>query len=141
MAFRSAKEGIAVGGDYKNPIVGDDTIAVTLDGGQSWTAVGDASAGAKAARRFPDGLFEGVGFADATTVVVIGPSRAKHASGVTSFAADASYNLGFKWKSDASDAILGLHACSFVAGITDPIAQVGWAVGDNGLIAKWIWRG
>lgn len=139
MAFRNAKEGVAVGGDYKDPAAGNGTIAVTVDGGVSWSAVGDSTAAAGADHRFPDGLFEGVGFADATTVVVVGPSRARHASGLKSFILGDGDNLGFKWKSDASDAIPGLHACSFVPGVTDPIAQVGWAAGDNGLIAKWIW--
>jgi photosystem II stability/assembly factor-like uncharacterized protein len=139
LAFRTATEGIAVGGDYKSPAIGDASIAVTSDGGKSWTTVGTQGAGSADAHHFPDGLFEGAGFADATTVVVVGPDRAKHASGAKSFAPDSEGNLTFDWKSDIADTLVGLHACSFVPGTTDPLAQCGWAAGENGLIAKWIW--
>ena len=140
MAFRTAQEGIAVGGDYKNPDAGDNTIAVTTDGGQTWSALGQSPSDSGLAHHFPDGLFEGVGFVDATTVALVGPKRAKHASGVRSFVPARDTQLTVNWQSDMTDALVGLHACSFVPGVTDPIAQVGWAAGDNGLIAKWIWH-
>ena len=36
VAFWSAKEGVAVGGDYQNPKNGERTAAITSDGGRSW---------------------------------------------------------------------------------------------------------
>ncbi len=36
IAFKSEKEGIVVGGDYKNPASARDNIATTLDGGITW---------------------------------------------------------------------------------------------------------
>ncbi|MHB8635217.1 MAG: WD40/YVTN/BNR-like repeat-containing protein [Fimbriimonadaceae bacterium] len=134
MAFRSGKEGVAVGGDYKSPDAGDATIAFTVDAGKSWQEVAPTGTPGH------EGLFEGVGFADATTLVVLGPNRAKHASGVKSLIPAPGQPLTTSFVSDASDGLTGLHCCSFVPGIIDPIAQVGWAAGDNGLIAKWIWH-
>ncbi len=40
IAFANPRKGIAVGGDYKNPGGTDGTIAITLDGGKTWTAGG-----------------------------------------------------------------------------------------------------
>ncbi|HEV7553749.1 MAG TPA: hypothetical protein VGP65_18850 [Candidatus Angelobacter sp.] len=37
LAFWTAKDGIAVGGDYKEPTKGEKTAAFTHDGGKSWT--------------------------------------------------------------------------------------------------------
>ena len=139
MAFRNAKEGVAVGGDYKSPNTGDGTIATTADGGKTWSTVEDTRTGARSAHPFPDGLFEGVGFPDATTVVVLGPNRAKHTTGMKALAPTEGGTLAVEWTSDITDGLIGLHACSFVPGVTDPLAQVGWAAGDTGLIAKWLW--
>jgi photosystem II stability/assembly factor-like uncharacterized protein len=37
LVFRTKKDGVAVGGDYKEPEKGEKTAAVTHDGGKTWT--------------------------------------------------------------------------------------------------------
>src|SRR5207253_1266472 len=37
IAFRDAKHGLMVGGDYKKPTEAGATAAVTADGGKTWT--------------------------------------------------------------------------------------------------------
>ncbi len=37
LAFRIASEGVAVGGDYKRPELGERIVATTSDGGHTWT--------------------------------------------------------------------------------------------------------
>ncbi|HLK15496.1 MAG TPA: hypothetical protein VKT78_11890 [Fimbriimonadaceae bacterium] len=140
MAFRSAKEGVIVGGDYKEPGAGDGTVAVTVDGGATWDVVKPfrPSKAQPSSNPKPEGLFEGVGFADPTTLALVGPSRAKHVSGLQALLSESG-SAEYGWRTDDSDELAGLHACSFVPGVADRIAQSGWAVGDNGLIAKWIW--
>lgn len=139
LAFRNSKCGFAVGGDYKSPASGERVVAVTTDGGQTWNTVSDIRSLQDDVHHFGEGLFEGVGFADTSTLVMVGPSRMRHAELPSPITLDDG-QLVLRWHSDIGDTISGLHACSFVAGVTDPIAQVGWSVGDNGLIAKWIWQ-
>ena len=43
LAFRDAKHGLAVGGDYQNPKAADHTAALTQDGGRTWKAVAGLS--------------------------------------------------------------------------------------------------
>lgn len=53
LAFSDARRGIAVGGDYQDPRAHTDTIALTVDGGKSWTApVGEALRGYRSAAVF-----------------------------------------------------------------------------------------
>jgi photosystem II stability/assembly factor-like uncharacterized protein len=52
IAFRSHKEGVAVGGDYKQPDKTDGTAAFTLDGGKTW----------QLARKQPSGYRSGADF-------------------------------------------------------------------------------
>jgi photosystem II stability/assembly factor-like uncharacterized protein len=44
LAFRDARHGIAVGGDFTTPTVADRAAAVTADGGRTWTLVPAAGA-------------------------------------------------------------------------------------------------
>ncbi|MFO0936805.1 MAG: YCF48-related protein [Gemmataceae bacterium] len=42
LAFRDAKHGMIVGGDYRKPNQSGSTAAITTDGGRTWTVVKDA---------------------------------------------------------------------------------------------------
>lgn len=45
LAFADADHGLAVGGDFTQPDVGIDALALTSDGGETWTLVEDAPGG------------------------------------------------------------------------------------------------
>jgi photosystem II stability/assembly factor-like uncharacterized protein len=49
LAFWTAKDGVAVGGDYKEPKKGDSVAAVTHDGGKTWKLVSKQPAGYRSA--------------------------------------------------------------------------------------------
>lgn len=54
LAFRDARHGIAIGGDFTTPTVADRAAAVTADGGRTWTLVpaADAPAGYRSGSAF-----------------------------------------------------------------------------------------
>ena len=112
VAFTDSRNGIAVGGDYRNEPANAGNAAVTADGGKTWTLLMDAQ---------PGGFREAVLFAPLTTpdlAVSVGPSGS-----------DYSLDLGKTWKPIAGTS--GFHSLSFAKK-----GKVGWAVGKNGLIAK-----
>jgi len=49
LAFWTAKDGVAVGGDYKEPKKGESTAAVTHDGGKTWTLASKQPGGYRSA--------------------------------------------------------------------------------------------
>jgi photosystem II stability/assembly factor-like uncharacterized protein len=49
LAFWTAKDGVALGGDYKEPAKGDKTAAFTHDGGKTWTLASKPPAGYRSA--------------------------------------------------------------------------------------------
>ena len=49
VAFRDAKRGVAVGGDYNNPTDNVHNVAITSDGGRTWTEPGERPAGYRSA--------------------------------------------------------------------------------------------
>jgi photosystem II stability/assembly factor-like uncharacterized protein len=49
LAFWTAKDGVAVGGDYKEPTKGEKTAAFTHDGGKTWTLAAKPPAGYRSA--------------------------------------------------------------------------------------------
>ena len=49
LAFWTAKDGVAVGGDYKEPSKGEQTAAVTHDGGKTWTLASKQPGGYRSA--------------------------------------------------------------------------------------------
>ena len=111
LAFKDARNGIAVGGDYKIEREAHDHVARTNDGGRTWTLLRGSQ---------PTGFRSGVVYvagAVAPTLVAVGPSGS-----------DYSLNNGASWTGMAGD---GFHAVSF-AGATG----AGWAVGEGGRIAK-----
>ena len=107
IAFRDAKHGIVVGGDYKNMSEGKANAARTNDGGVTWELLASR----------PDGFRSGVAFVPGTTkLVAVGQTKS-----------DLSSDDGASWKPLGS---LGYHSISFSRSGT------GWAVGADGKIAK-----
>jgi photosystem II stability/assembly factor-like uncharacterized protein len=64
LAFWTAKDGVAVGGDYKEPKKGDSVAAVTHDGGKTWTL----------ASKPPQGYRSAVAVGTSHTLVAVGTS-------------------------------------------------------------------
>ena len=108
LAFRGNNDGIAVGGDYTKPTEDRDNIAVTHDGGKTWTAPpGTRPAGYRSAVAF---------IPSSSRAIATGPSGS-----------DISTSLGESWKPLASE---GYNALSFSS------SRSGWAVGPQGKIAR-----
>jgi photosystem II stability/assembly factor-like uncharacterized protein len=107
-AFRDASHGIVVGGDFKNEQEAVDNAAVTADGGRTWTRVSGLS-----------GYRSGVAYVPGSkgTVVAVGPSGA-----------DVSVDDGRTWTAQPGQRF---HAIGFA-----PRSKVGWAVGENGSVAR-----
>ncbi len=111
LAFRGEDVGIAIGGDYKRPEQADGIAARTADGGQSWSTIRGPG---------PRGYRSCVVIVPGTagkSVVAVGPSGS-----------DFSTDAGARWQPMGE---LGFHAVGFAGPI-----DAGWAVGDNGSIAK-----
>jgi photosystem II stability/assembly factor-like uncharacterized protein len=109
VAFANALFGVAVGGDYTKSAESRANIAVTSDGGATWTApAGTPPAGFRSAVTWLPGT---------TTWVATGTSGS-----------DISTDNGIHWKQFDSG---GYNAFAFVSSST------GWAVGPRGRIAKW----
>jgi photosystem II stability/assembly factor-like uncharacterized protein len=114
LTFWDARHGVAVGGDYTKEKDSTGNAATTDDGGRTWKAVrGNARpAGYRSAvARVPG--------APSPTLVAVGPSGT-----------DYSLDGGRTWKPLGAE---GFHAASFAAGRQ----SAGWAVGENGLIARY----
>ncbi len=111
IAFRDHGFGIMVGGDYQNETETLKNGAVTRDGGLSWSLLGASR---------PAGFRECVGFIPGTSpclIVTVGPSGS-----------DYSLDDGETWYPIPGP---GFHSVSF----SDQDGS-GWAVGKDGLIAK-----
>jgi hypothetical protein len=109
LAFRDADHGMAVGGDYRQEGAVSDNVAVTADGGVTWTLAGRASgfrsaAAWMAARR---GL---------PWLIAVGPSGS-----------DISRDGGATWTPLEG----GYHALSAARN-----GRAVWAAGENGRIAR-----
>jgi len=112
VAFLDGKNGIVVGGDYRDEAAAEKNAAWTADGGTTWTLAGD---------KRPGGFRECVAFAPAAAgnlAVAVGPSGS-----------DVSTDMGRNWAPLAGPA--GFHSLSFAA-----TGRAAWAVGKNGLIAR-----
>lgn len=111
IAFKDARNGVIVGGDYKKENETGNNVATTTDGGATWTL-------AKGPR--PSGFRSAVAYVAGTRgpmLVAVGPSGS-----------DYSVDNGASWVSLGG---LGFHAVSF-AGV-----DAGWAVGEGGRVAKY----
>jgi photosystem II stability/assembly factor-like uncharacterized protein len=112
IAFRDERNGLAVGGDYRNEPAAKGNAAITSDGGASWTAV---------EARPPAGFRECAAFVpkiDSALAVTVGPSGS-----------DYSLDGGRIWAPILGPA--GWHGLSVA-----PNGRCAWAVGKGGLIAR-----
>jgi photosystem II stability/assembly factor-like uncharacterized protein len=110
VAFRDPEHGVAVGGDYKAPGQPGSWLARTSDGGLTWILVARGPRGYRSAVAYVPG-------APTPTLVAVGPTGS-----------DLSTDDGATWSPLGGD---GFHALS----LTGPV-DAGWAVGDNGRIAR-----
>ncbi len=107
IAFRDAKHGVIAGGDYTKEQVAVDNLAVTSDGGITWTLVKGLS-----------GFRSVVAYIPGTkTLVAIGPSGG-----------DYSKDDGHTWTTISGP---GFDTFSFAPG-----KQIGWGAGAKGTIGK-----
>jgi hypothetical protein len=108
LAFSDSRHGIAVGGDYTQPSDSRRNIAVTSDGGQTWTEPSGAH---------PTGYRSAVAFVpDQQVWIAVGTSGS-----------DISNDDGQSWKPFDTGAF---NAAAFLS------SQFGWAVGPGGRLAK-----
>ncbi len=113
IAFRDAKHGVIVGGDYKNEKEAIDNLALTSDGGITWNLTKGLS-GYRSVVAYVPG-------AKTSTVVAIGPSGA-----------DYSTDDGHTWRVLEGP---GFDTLSFARGSVKGGA-VGWAAGVRGSLAR-----
>ena len=107
LVFWTKKDGIAVGGDYKEPAKADKVAALTHDGGKTWTLVTQPPQGYRSA-----------------VAVIAGTSPHLVAVGTTG--ADDSSDFGQKWNHMDGN---NYNAVSYAS-------HVGWAVGPAGRIVR-----
>lgn len=115
LTFWNARQGVAVGGDYTKERDSAGNIAITNDGGRTWKDISGSR---------PGGYRSGIARASngsKLTLITVGPSGT-----------DYSPDGGHSWKSISSE---GFHAVSFAAA-----SGAGWAVGENGAIARYVQR-
>ena len=109
IAFRDAKHGVIAGGDYRKEQEAVDNLAVTSDGGITWTLVKGLS-GFRSVVAYVPGM-------KTPTLVAVGPSGA-----------DYSIDDGRTWKPISGP---GFDTFSFVPG-----KSTGWGAGAEGKIGK-----
>jgi photosystem II stability/assembly factor-like uncharacterized protein len=111
LAFRDDRHGVAVGGDYKSVDDSTGNVATTDDGGRTWTSAGKSR---------PSGFRSAVAYvpdSSGSSMVAVGPSGA-----------DRSIDGGHSWSKMGDQ---GFHALGFGGS-----GQAGWAVGEDGRIAR-----
>ncbi|QDV35660.1 WD40/YVTN/BNR-like repeat-containing protein [Tautonia plasticadhaerens] len=112
LAFRDADHGVAVGGDYQEPEQSGNFVALTDDGGKTWRlASGTQPAGYRSAVAYVPG-------SETLTLIAVGPTGS-----------DLSGDGGESWRPLGDQ---GFHAVGFAG------ADAGWAVGEDGVIAKFL---
>lgn len=111
IAFRDAKHGVAVGGDFTKPTEGDKNVAVTDDGGATWRLVEGSRLG---------------GYRSGVAVVKHGGKELLVAVGTSG--ADVSSDGGRTWTAVSGE--VGFNAVSSSKGAA-------WAAGPDGRIARW----
>lgn len=112
LLFWDARHGLAVGGDYTKEREVGKGAAWTSDGGKTWRLI---------ETRQPNGYRSGVALALKTKkreLIAVGPSGT-----------DFSVSGGKSWRTLGAE---GFHSVSFAIN-----SSAGWAVGENGRIAKY----
>ena len=114
VAFRDKNHGVTVGGDYSKEKEAVDNVAITSDGGETWTLVkGKALTGFRSAVKYVPGT--------KMSLVAVGPQGS-----------DTSDDDGRTWTPLASPAPLpGFDALTFAPGL-----KVAWASGNRGALAR-----
>jgi len=114
LAFFDEKNGIVVGGDYKNPAGKARNAAITKDGGITWTLIDEG--------------VQPYGYRSCVAYVPNTSGRKLLAVGITG--TDVSFDSGHTW---ANIDTVGYHSIGFPS-----FDAVGWAVGTEGRVAKLI---
>jgi len=114
VAFRDARHGVVVGGDYAKEREAIDNVAVTSDGGTTWTLVKERALG---------------GF---RSVVAHVPGSPASFIAVGPQGADLSTDDGRRWTAVEGP---GFHTFTFAPGMT-----VGWGAGGRGTIGNLVIR-
>lgn len=112
VAFRDEHHGVIAGGDYQQPVLRGRNLAVTSDGGRTWTLSDSASSPA--------------GYRSAVAFVPKSDGRSLVAVGLTG--TDVSHDGGMTWVRVDS---VAYNSAAFAADGS------GWAVGPTGRIARW----
>ena len=111
LTFRDARNGVAIGGDYRDPNAKEKNAAFTTDGGVSWASTQHAP---------PDGFRSCVAYVPTVSppmLVTVGTNGS-----------DFSANDGRTW---ARADTVGYHAVDFAKN-----KRTGWAAGSEGRIAR-----
>ena len=111
IAFRDARHGLTIGGDYRKEKEAIANAAATTDGGVTWTAVTGLGGFRSVVAHMPGSK---------ASWIAVGPSGA-----------DVSADDGRTWAPVPGD---GYHAFSFARR-----GRGGWGVGEGGRIGKLIW--
>ena len=111
VAFRDARHGMIVGGDYRREHDAVDNAAFTSDGGVTWTPIRGLGGFRSAIAHVPG---------SSASWIAVGPQGA-----------DLTTNDGRSWAPIEGE---GYHAFAFTRG-----GRAGWGVGENGRIAKLLW--
>lgn len=107
IAFKDAKHGIVVGGDYKKPDESNVNAALTADGGVTWNLIASRPGGFRSCVAFVPG---------ATRLIAVGQTGS-----------DYSRDSGTSWTPLSKE---GYHSLSLTP------SGAGWVVGADGRIAK-----
>jgi photosystem II stability/assembly factor-like uncharacterized protein len=111
VAFRDARNGLVIGGDYRKEAEAVDNAAFTRDGGVTWTAVKGLGGFRSAAAHLPE---------SPASWIAVGPRGA-----------DLSTDDGRTWTPiDGA----GYHAFAFAR-----TGKAGWGAGEGGRIGKLTW--
>jgi len=110
LAFRDSLNGIATGGDYQKPTEAAKNVAITRDGGKTWTLVDELNQ-----------------LAYRSSVHYL-PGNSKHLMAVGRNGSDKSMDGGKTWS--AIDTV-GYYVVDFA-----PEKGIGWATGKDGRLSK-----
>ena len=114
VAFRDAKQGVVVGGDYRKESAGGENAAWTSDGGVTWSVVRDHGlSGFRSVAAFVDTPSRGK-----AGLMAIGPT-------------------GADWSDDDGRTWSAIDAAGFDTFSVSPDGSAGWASGAGGRISRW----